>query len=259
MRENLDDEITEVKSENAIDRITSQANPRTLERVPAGARFRVRMILDILCEEDKALVPRVIEGLRLLEDDALGGGGSRAKRPAHTISPISRSLGAIASFYSSGGRGSRACLGCGSGARTGRGLKRRVRGKAQLDSWRLVLFIRRLRPHRTVAHLGTDSGDRDRVERVYHSDTLYSAVSSAMDRLGMLEEWLDATASGRSAACGRPQSRFSSCFPFNGETLYVMPAARSVASARVFEGALEGRALRAGHVDSGHARGQTRI
>ncbi len=39
MRENMDDELTEVKSENAIDRITSQANPRTLERVPAGARF----------------------------------------------------------------------------------------------------------------------------------------------------------------------------------------------------------------------------
>src|SRR6478672_5653387 len=77
MRENLDDEITEVKSENAIDRITSQANPRTLERVPAGARFRVRMVLDILCEEDKALAARLAEGLRLLEDDALGGGGSR--------------------------------------------------------------------------------------------------------------------------------------------------------------------------------------
>jgi len=77
MRENLDDELTEVKSENAIDRITSQANPRTLERVPAGARFRVRMILDILCEEDKALVANLVEGLRLLEDDSLGGGGSR--------------------------------------------------------------------------------------------------------------------------------------------------------------------------------------
>lgn len=77
MRENLDDEITEVKSENAIDRITSQANPRTLERVPAGARFHVRMVLDVLCEEDKALPARLIEGLRLLEDDALGGGGSR--------------------------------------------------------------------------------------------------------------------------------------------------------------------------------------
>src|SRR5512141_801115 len=77
MRENLDDEITEVKSENAIDRITSQANPRTLERVPAGARFQVRMVLDVVCEEDKARAARLIEGLRLLEDDALGGGGSR--------------------------------------------------------------------------------------------------------------------------------------------------------------------------------------
>jgi CRISPR-associated protein Csm3 len=77
MRENLDDELTEIKSENAIDRITSQANPRTLERVPAGAKFKLRFVLDVLCDEDKALAGRVIEGLRLLEDDALGGGGSR--------------------------------------------------------------------------------------------------------------------------------------------------------------------------------------
>ena len=77
MRENLDDEITEVKSENAIDRITSQANPRTLERVPAGARFHFRIVLDVLCPEDRELLPRLIEGLRLLEDDSLGGGGSR--------------------------------------------------------------------------------------------------------------------------------------------------------------------------------------
>src|SRR5215468_974898 len=55
MRENLDDELTEVKSENAIDRITSQANPRTLERVPASAKFRIRMVLDLLCPEDSAL------------------------------------------------------------------------------------------------------------------------------------------------------------------------------------------------------------
>src|SRR5579884_2069835 len=77
MRENLDDELTEVKSENAVDRITSQASPRTLERVPAGARFRFRMVLDVLCNEDKPLLARIAEGLRLLEDDALGGGGSR--------------------------------------------------------------------------------------------------------------------------------------------------------------------------------------
>src|SRR5437588_3774997 len=77
MRENLDDELTEVKSENAIDRITSQANPRTLERVPAGARFRVRMVLDVLCPEDTVLPGLLAQGLRLLEDDTLGGGGSR--------------------------------------------------------------------------------------------------------------------------------------------------------------------------------------
>jgi len=77
MRENLDDELTEVKNENAIDRITSQANPRTLERVPAGARFRVRFIMDVLCDEDAPLFGQLVQGLRLLEDDALGGGGSR--------------------------------------------------------------------------------------------------------------------------------------------------------------------------------------
>src|SRR5580698_5466625 len=77
MRETLDDELTEVKSENAIDRITSQANPRTLERVPAGARFRIRVVLDILCPEDSVLPALLVQGLRLLEDDALGGGGSR--------------------------------------------------------------------------------------------------------------------------------------------------------------------------------------
>jgi CRISPR-associated protein Csm3 len=77
MRENLDDELTEVKSENAIDRVTCQANARTLERVPAGARFRVRLVLDVLCAEDRELVAKLVEGLRLLEDDTLGGGGSR--------------------------------------------------------------------------------------------------------------------------------------------------------------------------------------
>ncbi|HEY7338216.1 MAG TPA: type III-A CRISPR-associated RAMP protein Csm3 [Bryobacteraceae bacterium] len=101
MRENLDDEITEVKSENAIDRITSQSNPRTLERVPARARFRVRMVLDVLCDEDKALAPRLLEGLRLLEDDALGGGGSRGSGRVRfsNVKLAWRNHG----FYSSGG------------------------------------------------------------------------------------------------------------------------------------------------------------
>jgi CRISPR type III-A-associated RAMP protein Csm4 len=82
------------------------------------------------------------------------------------------------------------------------------------------LFIR-LRPAGPW-RIGPDSGDRDRVERVYHSDTLYSAVSNAMERLGMLEEWLEATARAASPTVG-PAVRFSSCFPFNGDTLYVIP------------------------------------
>ena len=66
--------------------------------------------------------------------------------------------------------------------------------------------------------VGPDSGDRDRVDRVYHSDALYSAVCAAMARLGALEEWLDAT-----ARSPQPAVRFSSCFPFHQDTLYVVP------------------------------------
>jgi CRISPR type III-A-associated RAMP protein Csm4 len=66
--------------------------------------------------------------------------------------------------------------------------------------------------------IGPDSGDRDRVERIYHSDALYSAVSGAMARFGMLDEWLDAT-----VRSNEPAVRFSSCFPFHNETLYVVP------------------------------------
>jgi len=114
MRENLDDEITEVKSENAVDRITSQANPRTLERVPAGARFRIRMVLDILCDEDKVLVARLIEGLRLLEDDALGGGGSRGSGRVRLANLTLSWSGA--SFYSSGAEEAQLATGADLGA-----------------------------------------------------------------------------------------------------------------------------------------------
>jgi CRISPR type III-A-associated RAMP protein Csm4 len=68
--------------------------------------------------------------------------------------------------------------------------------------------------------IGPDSGDRDRVERIYHSDALYSAVCGAMARLGTLDAWLDATAR---AVDHEPAVRFSSCFPFHNETLYVVP------------------------------------
>jgi CRISPR type III-A-associated RAMP protein Csm4 len=80
-----------------------------------------------------------------------------------------------------------------------------------------ALFIK-LRPTGPW-RIGPDSGDRDRVDRIYHSDSLFSAVTGAMSRLGELDSWLDATA----RAAAEPAVRFSSCFPFYGETLYVVP------------------------------------
>jgi CRISPR type III-A-associated RAMP protein Csm4 len=80
----------------------------------------------------------------------------------------------------------------------------------------LGLLIR-LRPNGPW-RIGPDSGDRDRVDRIFHSDSLYSAVSSAMLRLGMMDEWLDAT-----ARAAEPAVRFGSCFPYQGDTLLVVP------------------------------------
>jgi CRISPR type III-A-associated RAMP protein Csm4 len=67
--------------------------------------------------------------------------------------------------------------------------------------------------------IGPLSGARDRVDRVFHSDTLFSAVSHAMLRLGRLEDWLAATA----GASGAPAVRLSSLFPFLGELQFVPP------------------------------------
>ena len=81
----------------------------------------------------------------------------------------------------------------------------------------MAAVLIRLRPSGPW-RMGPDSGDRDRVDRIYHSDSLYAAVCSAMASLGALDEWLGATAR---AEC--PAVRFSSCFPFQGNTLYVVP------------------------------------
>ncbi len=72
------EKMIEVKAENAIDRLTSAANPRTMERVSAGTEFVFDMIFDIYHEEDKQeRIGLLFNGLRLLEDSSLGGGGTR--------------------------------------------------------------------------------------------------------------------------------------------------------------------------------------
>jgi len=67
---------------------------------------------------------------------------------------------------------------------------------------------------------GPDSGARNRVDPVCHSDTFYSAVTSALAQLGPLESWLEATA-------GQAAVRLSSLFPWQGDTLFV-PAPRGL-------------------------------
>jgi CRISPR-associated protein Csm3 len=70
---------TEVKSEVAIDRVTAQALPRTIERVPAGAVFGPGRLSVFLYNGDSVaeLLGLVTRGLELLEYDYLGGGGAR--------------------------------------------------------------------------------------------------------------------------------------------------------------------------------------
>lgn len=70
--------LTETKSENSIDRIRGVAqNPRYTERVPSGAEFRFKVSLKKLGADEEELEGLLLEGLKLLEMDALGGSGSR--------------------------------------------------------------------------------------------------------------------------------------------------------------------------------------
>jgi CRISPR-associated protein Csm3 len=70
--------MTEWKFENSIDRITAAANPRQFERVPAGSEFTFEMVYTVE-DKDQAIedIKNLAIALAVLEDDALGGHGSR--------------------------------------------------------------------------------------------------------------------------------------------------------------------------------------
>ena len=87
-RADTDTDFTEIKTEVAIDRITSAATPRQQERVPAGATFGPFQIIHSLYTQDEngndnqvndelGYFDTVLKGMELLEDDYLGGAGSR--------------------------------------------------------------------------------------------------------------------------------------------------------------------------------------
>lgn len=75
-------DLMEDKYENSINRITARANPRPLERVVPGVRFRFSMSYKVFengdgGSTDETLFHYVLDGLKLVEADALGGAGSR--------------------------------------------------------------------------------------------------------------------------------------------------------------------------------------
>jgi CRISPR-associated protein Csm3 len=70
--------MTEWKFENGLDRVTAAANPRQLERVPAGAKFHFEMVYTLENEAQAVEdLKNLAIALAILEDDALGGHGSR--------------------------------------------------------------------------------------------------------------------------------------------------------------------------------------
>ncbi len=75
--------IVEEKSENSLNRITAEANPRPIERVVPGVEFDFEISYRVLDTDDGGKTDEeyfksvVLESLKLLQNDYLGGGGSR--------------------------------------------------------------------------------------------------------------------------------------------------------------------------------------
>ena len=75
----LDMPYTENKYENTIDRVKGKADhPRQSERVPAGAVFAVEMIVNVWEDDNQDnLIAMIEDAINLVENDYLGGSGSR--------------------------------------------------------------------------------------------------------------------------------------------------------------------------------------
>jgi CRISPR-associated protein Csm3 len=75
----LDMPYTENKFENTIDRVKGKAeHPRQSERVPAGAEFDVEMVINVWDNDNADALKQLLQqGIALIENDYLGGSGSR--------------------------------------------------------------------------------------------------------------------------------------------------------------------------------------
>lgn len=68
---------SEIKWENTINRITSEANPRNIERVPRGSEFSLEIIFSTYSDDESKNLVKLLEAMNLLENNYLGGSGSR--------------------------------------------------------------------------------------------------------------------------------------------------------------------------------------
>jgi CRISPR-associated protein Csm3 len=77
--DSLDMPYTENKFENVIHRVKGVAeHPRQIERVPAGAKFNLEMVVNVWDDDnEKDLMALLKKGMNMLENDYLGGSGSR--------------------------------------------------------------------------------------------------------------------------------------------------------------------------------------
>lgn len=77
--DSLDMPYTENKFENVIDRVRGVAeHPRQSERVPAGAKFNLEMVVNVWDDDnEEELMALLKKGMNMLENDYLGGSGSR--------------------------------------------------------------------------------------------------------------------------------------------------------------------------------------
>jgi CRISPR-associated protein Csm3 len=77
--DNLDMPYTEGKWENVIDRVKGTAeHPRQMERIPAGVIFDVEFVINVWDDDNaEELLALLQKGINALENDYLGGSGSR--------------------------------------------------------------------------------------------------------------------------------------------------------------------------------------
>lgn len=74
----------ELKTENVIDRVKSTArHPRPTERIPKDSQFDFEIVFAVYCEEDKENFKEVFTAMKLLENNYLGGNGSRGYGKVH--------------------------------------------------------------------------------------------------------------------------------------------------------------------------------